>query len=114
MKLQMLKPRVVLMKPRGHVSPVVVRIRGTTLQNIRARVLRQADGLCQCVRCKADGVARAAAIVDHVVPLWAGGPDDDTNRQAISVECHDLKSAHEARCRARSTFEAWTGGGSVL
>lgn len=105
----MLKPRVALIQTAGARAPGIVRIRGTTLQNIRERVLRQACGLCQCVRCKADGITRMATIVDHIVPLWAGGPDDDGNRQAISPECHDLKSRHEAACRARGAFEAWQG-----
>lgn len=110
MKLQMIRPRVALLRPAGARTPAIVRIRGNTLQRIRERVLSDACGLCQCVRCKADGVARMATIVDHVVPLWAGGPDADGNRQAISSECHELKSAHEAQCRSRGVFEPWGGG----
>lgn len=77
------------------------RIRGSALQRIRDRVLTRDCGICQCERCKATGEVRLATIVDHIVPLWAGGGEHDGNRQAINVECHDLKSADEARQRAR-------------
>lgn len=76
------------------------RIRGSALQKIRDRILTRDCGLCQCTRCKETGAVKLATIVDHIVPLWAGGREDDSNRQAISDECHDLKSSDEARQRA--------------
>ena len=85
------------------------RIRGSSLQAIRERILSRDCGICVCARCQRDCVTRLASIVDHRVPLWAGGREADDNRQAISVECHDLKSAHETACRARGAFVPWEG-----
>lgn len=109
-RLTTLKPRVQAMKPalRSHRSGDE-RIRGSALQAIRERILSRDYGMCQCARCKASGSLRLASIVDHVVPLWAGGKEDDGNRQAINTECHDLKSAHEARCRAQGSWVPWDG-----
>lgn len=86
------------------------RIRGSSLQVIRDRILRRDNGMCQCVRCKIDRTPRLASIVDHIQPLWAGGRETDDNRQSISGECHDLKSAHETRCRAAGHWMPWEGG----
>ena len=109
-RLKTIKPRLQAVAPRlqAHRSGDE-RIRGTTLQAIRRRILSRDAGLCQCARCKREGAVRFATIVDHAIPLWAGGREDDSNRQSISVECHDLKSAHEAMCRAAGSFEAWQG-----
>lgn len=76
------------------------RIRGGTLQTIRARILTRDRGVCQCEECKRTGAVKLATIVDHIVPLWAGGTESDHNRQAINVDCHARKSALEARQRA--------------
>lgn len=77
------------------------RIRGNSLQAIRRRILTRDCGLCQCEQCKATGRVREGTIVDHIVPLWAGGREDDSNRQAINVECHKVKSDAEAKQRSR-------------
>lgn len=76
------------------------RIRGSSLQGIRERILMRDHGMCQCERCKASGEVRPATIVDHKIPLWAGGKEDDSNRQAINEACHLEKSAAEAKERA--------------
>jgi 5-methylcytosine-specific restriction protein A len=36
---------------------------------------------------------------DHIVPLWAGGLDVETNTQALCDACHDAKTAAESRWR---------------
>jgi 5-methylcytosine-specific restriction protein A len=43
----------------------------------------------------------AAQEVDHVVPLWDGGADDETNYQSLCVECHKVKTAAEAGGRSK-------------
>lgn len=72
------------------------RIRGTTLQNRRKRLL-SANPLC--VHCQRDGRVTAAVHLDHIVPLWQGGPDTERNLQGLCVPCHAAKSADEARQR---------------
>lgn len=89
------------------------RIRGSSLQGIRQRIFMRDAGVCQCARCKRTGDTRPATIVDHIVPLWAGGSETDDNRQSINAECHDLKSRHEDACRRRGWFEAWEGGSNL-
>lgn len=106
-RLTTLQPRVALMERRQiGTAAHTVRIRGTTLQATRDRILARDKGVCQCSRCKQQGMLRLATIVDHIVPLWAGGAEDDSNRQAINADCHALKSADEARMRATG---AWRG-----
>ena len=101
MKLKMLKPLL-------STQPTALRaykagddrIRGSALQRIRHRILTRDCGLCQCEQCKAPGAIRQmASVVDHIVPLWAGGREDDSNRQALSVECHKRKSDAETKQR---------------
>ena len=109
-RLQRLSPPAQRLAPRLRTAKAGDnRIRGDTLQKIRERVLSDACGLCQCVRCRQTGRPLRASIVDHITPLWAGGREADSNRQAISRECHDAKSKHEAACRARGSFEPWMG-----
>lgn len=106
MKLRTLAQRVPMLNTQR--APVLStesqRIAGTTLQRIRQRVLRRAQGLCECEKCRAPGVVPLPAEhVDHIVPLWEGGsddPHDDSNRQALSIPCHNEKSAAEAKRRA--------------
>ena len=42
--------------------------------------------------------------MDHIIPLWKGGADEDANRQAVCVACHRQKSDQERI--ERSTGEA--------
>ena len=76
------------------------RTRGSAWMATRERILRRAGGQCQCERCRASGDVRIATQVDHIVPLFAGGRDDDSNLQAINVECHRVKTDAEAARRA--------------
>lgn len=39
-------------------------------------------------------------VVDHVVPLWAGGADTDANKQTLCPCCSAAKTAREASERA--------------
>ena len=45
---------------------------------------------------------------DHIVPLYLGGADDESNLQALCIECHATKSARESRaargCRERAAI----------
>jgi 5-methylcytosine-specific restriction protein A len=54
-----------------------------------------------CVHCRAQGLVRAAKQLDHIIPLWAGGEDIESNRQGLCIECHDVKTRDEATRRSR-------------
>lgn len=106
-RLTTLKPRVQTLKPSGPrtIAAGDDRIRGNSLQAIRRRIFTRDCGLCVCARCKASGAVKLAQVVDHRVPLWAGGAESDDNRASMSNECHDLKTADEARMRAAGAFD---------
>jgi 5-methylcytosine-specific restriction protein A len=109
-RLTTLKPRLQMATPRVQTAKAGdARIRGSALQTIRERILTRDCWLCQCARCKTTGSLKVATIVDHTTPLWAGGRESDSNRQSINADCHDAKSAHEARCRAAGSWEPWQG-----
>ena len=47
-----------------------------------------------CAWCLRDGYLVKADVVDHVVPLAAGGaPMDDANLQSLCHQCHAIKTA---------------------
>lgn len=102
MKLTTLKPRL---QSAGALLPtlaarpnVVERKRGYAGVMDRRRIRERDCGLCQ--QCKREGRTTAGYPVDHIVPLWDGGSDDDSNKETLCVPCHDAKSAREARQRA--------------
>jgi 5-methylcytosine-specific restriction protein A len=52
--------------------------------------------------CEAEGRVTAADVVDHIVPLWDGGQDIDSNLQSLcQTPHHDAKSKAEAAKRSR-------------
>ena len=112
MKLTMLKPTLKTLgqKQRAPGAPGwLARQEGKTSgergygwawQQARERVMVRDCGLCQCEECKRLSRVRVATEVDHIVPKFEGGTDDEANLQAINVECHKAKTAKESR-RAR-------------
>lgn len=107
MKLTMLKNKVP-MAPTGHVTavPGTSRIRGYALQVIRNRILTRDCGVCRCDDCKRTGALKLAHEVEHRIPLWAGGAEDDSNRYAINIDCHKAKTKREAAERSRGGLSA--------
>ena len=100
MKLTTLKPSVPLANlatARRYETP---RIAGRRLQERRERWQRTRP---LCVRCEARGVVRLWTELDHIVPLFKGGRDDDSNLQGLCTPCHaektqdDLKGGDGAR-----------------
>jgi 5-methylcytosine-specific restriction enzyme A len=62
-----------------------------------------------CEQCKRDGKVRAAAHVDHMLPLAEGGaPYDWANLQALCAPCHSEKTAAE-----KVGKPAWASGACV-
>jgi 5-methylcytosine-specific restriction endonuclease McrA len=105
-KLRNLPARITTIETR-RVKPTTVRdtrnLSTYAWQRTRLRILREANGLCQCEDCRTVGRIRPAHEVDHIVPVWAGGGEGDNNLQAINRECHALKTAREATERERFT-----------
>ncbi|MEO7578551.1 MAG: HNH endonuclease signature motif containing protein [Massilia sp.] len=80
------------------------RITGRRLQAMRARLFKEHP---LCVICLEAGRAVAATERDHIVSLEEGGPDDQTNEQALCAQCHASKSQAEAqRGRRRASRRA--------
>lgn len=114
-RLTMLKPTLGTLETTLARAPSiprasVKRLRGRALQKRRERWLR-AHPLCGdrlggpsgehsvCVRA---GIASAALVVDHIVPLADGGVDEPSNWQSLCTNpCHAAKSAAEATNRAK-------------
>ena len=104
-KLKMLKPRldVVYTNRVKQVSSVTQRlVTGAHLQARRFKMWRR-DPTCQvCGRLVAHPEGYE---LDHIMPLWAGGLDEDSNCQVLCVHydelgdkqgCHVDKTAAEA------------------
>ena len=104
--MRMLKPMLATLNT-SRVKTLTARIgatertRGSKWVKIRAKWLSAHP---VCVMCEAKGYARPATQLDHIIPLWQGGKDDESNYQSLCVPCHDEKTAEEAKQRA--------GGGS--
>ena len=100
--MKMLKPRLATL----NTSPVKTltarigateRTRGSKWMKIRARWLREHP---LCVMCRAKGMDGIPATqLDHIIPLWRGGKDDESNYQSLCEPCHKDKTAEEARDR---------------
>jgi 5-methylcytosine-specific restriction protein A len=104
-KLQTLKPRL---QAAGSRLPTLAPVRPETVQRKRGwagvqdreRIRRRDCGLCQ--ECLRQGRTSVGTVVDHKIPLWKGGSDDDSNKELLcQTPCHDAKSAREAKERAR-------------
>jgi len=48
-----------------------------------------------CCLCEALGTTTAGQEVDHVIPLWKGGADDESNFQTLCKPCHRNKTDRE-------------------
>lgn len=79
-------------------TQTVERKRGWAGVQDRGRIRRRDCGLCQ--ECKRQGRVSLGSAVDHKTPLWAGGSDEDENKELLCGPCHDAKSKREAAERA--------------
>lgn len=102
-KLQTLKPRLATLGSKvatlRHVRPdTVERKRGSAGVKDRNRIRERDCGLCQ--KCKQENRVSIGQAVDHIIPLWKGGSDEDSNKWLLCHECHDEKTKREASERA--------------
>ena len=100
MKLQTLRPRVQTIPGRLQIAATLStqRLRGRAAVERRARWLREHP---LCVDCQAEGTLTAGEEVDHDVPLWKGGTDDESNFATRCRDHHAAKTKREAGERAR-------------
>ena len=105
MKLTTLNPRlktigVSRVQALQLVRPgIVERKRGSAGVKDRESIKRRDCGVCR-------SCGRLGIVVDHIVPLWAGGSDDESNKQLLCDACHNSKTKREAAERA--------GGGQIF
>ena len=85
----------------------VIVLAALVAQDADAKILRSSSAKAEFKRlqlCPSTGRPRGACpgyIIDHVVPLCAGGPDDPGNMQWQTVEAAKVKDRAERRqCRA--------------
>ena len=71
-----------------------VRMRGENWTKIRRKWLT-ANPLC--VMCEAHGYVNMADHIDHIVPLFKGGDDNENNYQSLCVECHRIKTKEDLK-----------------
>jgi 5-methylcytosine-specific restriction endonuclease McrA len=101
-KLAKLTPRVTPQHKEARTAVNAVKRRtGGWLVNERRRLF-QRNPLCVGYKATAGHLA-AAVHRDHVVPLWKGGPDHESNTQGLCDDCHKRKSADEAAERGAHT-----------
>jgi 5-methylcytosine-specific restriction protein A len=99
-----LGPRVAVLQPRLKPATVKEHVRrrnlsGGAWETLRQRILKRDGGMCQCDECKRLNRVSIAHEVDHRIPLWEGGTDHPSNLQAINRDCHQAKTAVEAKRR---------------
>lgn len=73
---------------------------GRTGPSLVLRKRLNAKGFSHCRECERT-MSAALLRVDHVKPLSQGGKDEWGNLNVICTDCHNLKTAREARERAR-------------
>ena len=53
-----------------------------------------------CAACQKVGLVSFGDDLDHIVPLWQGGSESDSNRQWLCRAHHKEKTAEEAKLRS--------------
>jgi hypothetical protein len=74
-----------------------IRFAGNSLYAIMKRFERNNPRLC--AECKRQGRVRYGDELEHIVPLWQGGAEGDSNREWICRDDHKIKTAREASMR---------------
>lgn len=100
-RVQMVKAAPLQQAPRIGAT---ARARGRSRQEARLRIwLRDGPHCADCGELIdiTPGTPRPFEL-DHIVPLWKGGQDNDGNRQCLCPGCHSAKTASEAAERART------------
>lgn len=68
----------------------------------------------QCWKCyTCEEMLQSSFQVDHTIPLWAGGKDDESNLTALCANCHSIKTQNEAIER-RKRYNSKRGNGTDM
>lgn len=78
-------------------EPVQPTTRGPMTKARRLRIYLACNGRCEC----GAKVPMAGTVIDHRLPLWLGGADDDANLRFICRACDAPKTAKDATDRAK-------------
>ena len=77
-------------------EPVQPTPRGAMTKARRLRIYLACNGRCEC----GVKVPMAGTVIDHRIPLWMGGADDDANLRFLCGPCDKPKTAKDAADRA--------------
>lgn len=88
----------------GTLSSPDKRIRGSAGVKLRKRRLQIFP---ICAECRKQGRVKATEVIDHIVPLAAGGEDDDSNCQGLCFDHHAEKTALESNSYAAANHPDW-------
>ncbi len=98
MRLRTLPPRLATHRPANaprQVASTEQQGLGWSWQKLRLQILKRDCGLCQ--PCARAGRITPGNEVDHIIPRFEGGGDEESNLQTICPACHEPKSAAEGR-----------------
>jgi 5-methylcytosine-specific restriction protein A len=75
------------------------RLTGSKWIGIKKRYEREHPRLC--AECERKGMVGNGDELDHIIPLWAGGTNNENNLQWLCIEHHKEKTSKEATIRCR-------------
>lgn len=70
---------------------------------MKVRIFDAAKGICHICGLPIDATRGEKWQAEHVIPLWNGGKDDESNMRPAHVDCHAGKTKEEAPVRAKGT-----------
>lgn len=85
---RLVKPATGTKRKRGNSRMAI--IKGFARENYRL-----------CAACQKAGLISYGDELDHIIPLWQGGAESDSNRQWLCKAHHKAKTAEEAALRAK-------------
>lgn len=75
--------------------------RKTITTAMRMRIWTAHNGVCHLCKLPIRGERGESWHVEHVIPLWNGGADDEKNMAPAHIDCHAPKTKEEAKTRAK-------------
>ena len=75
--------------------------RKTITTAARLRIWSAHNGICHLCKLPIHAERGEKWHVEHITPLWNGGPDDEKNMAPAHIDCHAPKTKEEATTRAK-------------